>query len=326
MQQAQDIARTPDDHVLPFAVQMLDVRGRITHLGAMLDTMLARHNYPDAVNHILAQLITLTSLLGTSLKLNGSFIVQTNTNGPLSMMVVQYNTPGKLRACARFDLDAVQQAEQKGETSFAQLVGIGHLAMTIGQACQTDKFQGIVALDGATLEEVALNYFTQSEQIPTSVRLAVGTIKTPNGPTGWRAGGAYIQYLPQPSGSDQDDAILMPVLPRDDGHVDDGFDAPENWQRARILFATLQDHELLDPCVTSEQLLFQLFHADGVGVFPALRVSDECSCSSNKVYSMLSGFSRKERIDMAKNGVFDVECEFCGKHYQFALEAIDQDK
>lgn len=189
-----------DDHVVPFQVEGLDVRGRAVQLGPMLDAILERHNYPLPVARLVAETVVLTVLLGTSLKFDGKLIVQTKSDGPVDLVVADFATPDRVRAYARFNEEALEEALKDGRTQSHELLGKGVLAFTIDQGAHTQRYQGIVALDGATLEEIAGVYFRQSEQIPTKVRLGVAELldRDENGKPRhrWRAGGMVAQFLP----------------------------------------------------------------------------------------------------------------------------------
>ncbi len=162
-----------DDAVRPFAVEALDVRGRAIQMGPVLDRILASHDYPPPVSRLLAEVIVLAVLLGSSLKFDGRFILQTQTDGPVDMLVVDYRTSGDIRAYARFNADRLAAFEATGDVSSGALLGSGTLAMTVDQGAGMNSYQGVVALEGGSLEDVAHAYFRQSEQIPTRVRLAV---------------------------------------------------------------------------------------------------------------------------------------------------------
>ena len=118
-------------------------------------------------------------LLGSSLKFEGKFILQTRTDGPVDMLVADFSTPGSLRAYARFDADRLEALIAAGETAPQTLLGRGVLALTIDQGEYTQRYQGIVELDGTTLQEAAHAYFRQSEQIPTEIRLQVAKLDPP---------------------------------------------------------------------------------------------------------------------------------------------------
>jgi molecular chaperone Hsp33 len=302
-----------DDAVLPFEVASLDLRGRLTRLGPALDDVLTKHDYPPAVGKLLGEAIVLTTLLGSSLKFDGRFILQTQTDGPVSFLIVDFQAPDRLRAYARFDAKRLAEGLDSGA-----LLGKGHLAMTIDQGPDMSRYQGLVALEGGTLEDAAHEYFLRSEQIPTRVRLAVGE-EWRGGGEGpkhrWRAGGMLLQFLPkaperarQPDlhPGDAPEGVVPPVVAEDDA-----------WIEGQSLISTVEDVELIDPDRSGERLLYRLFHERGVRVFPPLPLRAQCSCSRDAVTSMLQNFAAKDRADMVKDGKVVVTCEFCSSVYEF---------
>ena len=137
-----------DDTILPFEVAALDLRGRVVRLGPAVDTILSGHDYPQPVAKLLGEAIVLGVMLGTALKFEGRFILQTKTDGPVPMLVVDFTTPDRVRACARFDKERVAAAIAAGRTDAGALLGKGHLAMTIDQGGAMSRYQGLVALEG----------------------------------------------------------------------------------------------------------------------------------------------------------------------------------
>src|SRR3982075_3093770 len=189
-------ATSAGDTILPFQVEALDLRGRVVRFGPAIDTILSRHNYPAPVAKLRGEAIVRTVLLGSTLKFEGRFILQTQSDGPVRMLVIDYATPDKVRACARFDAERVAAAIASGNAGGGALLGRGHLAMTIDQGPDTARYQGIVALQGKDLEHAAHEYFLRSEQIPTRVRLAVGeevVVGADGARQHWRAGGLLLQ-------------------------------------------------------------------------------------------------------------------------------------
>lgn len=307
--------RTSDDRVLPFQVDALDIRGRAVNLGPSLDRILNRHNYPEPVSRLLAEAILLAALLGSSLKFDGRFILQTKTEGAVSLLVVEYRTPDSIRATAKFDPEAVEAAKKAGTATPENLMGKGALAMTVDQGADMNRYQGIVALDGSNFEEIAHRYFLQSEQIPSRVRLAVSEVlsKTEEGTKhAWRGGGLLIQFLPE-----SEERIKQRDLPS--GGPEDEFDEPDDdaWTEAQSLLKTVEDIELTDPDIEAERLLYRLFHERGVRVYDNQPLTDKCSCTRDRVARMLDGFSKEERESLVVDGNITVTCEFCGLHYRF---------
>ena len=311
-------ADSVDDTVLPFEVKALDLRGRVVRLGPSVDTILKSHDYPPPVAKLLGEAIVLAVMLGSALKFDGRFIMQTQSDGPVRLLVVDYTTPGKVRACARFDADRVAAAVAAGEADQGKLLGRGHLAMTIDQGPDMSRYQGLVALDGNNLEHAAHEYFLRSEQIPTRVRLAVAEEfrAAQDGPSRrWRAGGILLQFLPKAA-----DRARQPDLDPGDapaGTVQHVIAEDDAWVEGRSLVATVEDIELIDPDLSSERLAYRLFHEPGVRVFRPLPVTAECSCSRESVTNMLKSFSQDDRDDMVENGVITVTCEFCSSTHVF---------
>jgi molecular chaperone Hsp33 len=303
-----------DDAVIPFEVDALDLRGRLTRLGPTLDDILGKHAYPAPVGKLLAEAIVLTTLLGSSLKFDGRFILQTRTDGPVSFLIVDFKAPDRLRAYARYDAGRLRPGMDSGA-----LLGRGHLAMTIDQGPDMSRYQGLVALEGGGLEAAAHEYFLRSEQIPTRVRIAVGEEWRGGDGTGarhrWRAGGILMQFLPKaPERARQADLHPGDAPEGTAPHVVAEDDA---WVEGQSLIATVEDVELIDPDLSGERLLYRLFHERGVRVFKPLALTAQCSCSREAVSSMLKSFSPKDRADMVKDGKVVVTCEFCSSVYQF---------
>ena len=307
-----------DDTVQPFEVSALDLRGRVVRLGPAVDTILTGHDYPQPVAKLLGEAIVLGVLLGTALKFEGRFILQTKTDGPVRMLVVDFMTPDRVRACARFDKTAVAEAIAAGRTGAGALLGRGHLAMTIDQAGAKSRYQGLVALDGGTLEDAAHEYFLRSEQIPTRVRLAVAEeyLAASSGATHrWRAGGMLLQFVPRAP----ERARVADLDPGDapEGTVRHTVHEDDAWVEGRSLVETVEDIELIDPAVSSERLLYRLFHERGVRVFRSADLHAQCSCSRESVEAMLRSFPQTDRDEMVENGKISVTCEFCSATYVF---------
>jgi molecular chaperone Hsp33 len=305
-----------DDIVLPFRVEPLDTRGRTIRLGPMLDAILTRHEYPLPVERLLAEAIALTALMGTSLKFEGRFQLQTQSDGPVNMLVVDLTTPAALRAYARFDREAVLALSEDADA--AALLGNGHLGFTVEQGAYAQRYQGIVALDGQGLEAAALQYFKQSEQIPTALKLAVAEQLVTGGRRQWRAGGILAQFLPSaPERMRQADL--------DPGDAPAGtpvHSVPEDeaWIEAQALVESTQAIELVDPALGLDRLLYRLFNERGVIVADPVTMLDQCRCSEERIRETLSQFSAEDIDEMREaDGVVAATCEFCGRKYRIAL-------
>lgn len=297
------LAATPtDDLAAAFQIEGWPVRGRLVRLGDAIDSILSAHAYPEPVAALLGEACALAALVGSSLKFEGRLIVQAQGDGPVRYVVADYDTQGFLRGYCRFDEDEVAAVSEGFSRPGAQtLLGKAVFVMTLDRGPDFERTQGITPIEGESLSLAAEHYFEQSEQIPTKVRLAVGSLTTEAG-TAWRAGGALIQ-----------------VIAADDARGS----TEEVWERSRALFATLGDDELIDPTVTPETLLFRLFHEDGVRLEDARPLQAQCRCSADRIGAVLASFGEDERADMVEpDGKIHVTCEYCAKVYQLAPEAI----
>jgi molecular chaperone Hsp33 len=294
----------------------------LVRLGPTVNSILSGHAYPEPVSHVLGEALALTAMLGSALRTRGKLILQTKTDGPLDFLVADFVSPGKLRGYANFDKADAALAESRGRGDQGALLGTGHVAMTIDPGEGGNSYQGIVAIDREPLVAAAHTYFRQSEQLPTFIRLAVARHYGPDPETGlgsawrWRAGGLLIQQLPREGGK------RKPL----EGEAHDASlegDDDENWNRTRHLAATVEDHELLDPTLSPERLLYRLFHEEGVRVVPATPLAAECRCSRERIHAYLRQFGSAELEDMREpDGGFTVTCEFCSRKYRFTAGDI----
>lgn len=302
-----------DDLVLPFRTVKSDLIGRVVRLGGLVDGVLTRHAYPDPVSHALGEALALTAMLGSALKTEGKFILQTKTDGALNFLVTDYVSPGHMRGYASFDRTDAALKGTSGRGDQGALLGAGHVAMTIDPTGDTNTYQGIVPVEREPLVMVAETYFRQSEQLPTFIRLAVAQhYERGAAGTQWRAGGLLLQKLPREGGErrtlegEERDASL-------EGEDD------EHWTRARHLAATVEDHELLDPRLSPERLLYRLFHEEGVRVFSPTHLTAACRCSRERIQLYLDRFGAQELADLREDdGSVTVTCEFCSRTYKFA--------
>jgi molecular chaperone Hsp33 len=291
-----------DDLVAPFQIENQPVRGRIARLGAAVDEVLTRHDYPEPVANLLGEACALAALVGASLKFDGRLIVQAQGDGPVAYVVADYDTSGALRGYCRFDADRVAAASSGFAWPGAgALLGKGAFVMTVDQGPDMDRYQGVTPIEGETLALCAETYFAQSEQTPTRVRLAVGHVDVGAGRR-WRAGGLLIQNIAEDQARGS---------------------TAEAWTTAQALFETLGEDELIDPTIPSETLLWRLFHEDGVRLFQATPLTGFCRCSRERIVAVLGAFPPEERADMVEaDGLIRVTCEYCSRVYDLEPEAV----
>lgn len=287
-----------DDLVSAFQIEGLPVRGRVVRLGEAVNEVLTRHSYPEPVANLLGEACALAALVGSSLKFEGRLIVQAQGDGPVRYVVVDYDTTGGLRGYCRFDPDEVAAVSEGFARPGAKtLLGGGVFIMTLDQGPDMERYQGVTAIEGESLALCAEQYFMQSEQIPTRVRLAVGQVDTGEGLT-WRAGGILIQTIA--------------------GDETRG-ETKEAWNHAQALFETTGEDELIDPTVPTTTLLWRLFNEDGVRLIDEKPLRAFCRCSEERIGVVLQSFSPEEKAEMIEpDGKIHVTCEYCSRVY--ALE------
>jgi molecular chaperone Hsp33 len=297
----------PDDLVQPFQIESSALRGRLVRLGAAVETILSQHDYPEPVAVMLGEAITLASLLAGALKYEGVFTLQTKGDGPLHLLVADVTSAGALRGYAQFDRERLDRLVAEGGAaalhgSVPKLLGAGYIAFTVDQGEHTERYQGIVELQGGRLTDCAHHYFRQSEQIQAGIKLAVG--RDPERGT-WRAGGLMLQRLPTESGR----------------HFVDELEE-DRWRRAMVLMSSSTAGELLDPRLAPNDLLFRLFHEDGVRVYDAHDLAARCRCSRERIERVLRSLPVEDRADLAVDGAVRVTCEFCNAQHVFTPEEV----
>jgi molecular chaperone Hsp33 len=305
-----------DDTVLPFQLDLSDIRGRVARLDVALQDVLRQHRYPAQVEALVAEAALLTVLIGQSMKLRWKLSLQVRGKGPVRIIATDYYAPeaegasARIRGYASFDSDRLDP----DATPFSQ-IGEGYFAVLIDQGEGTEPYSGITPIAGGSLSSCAETYFAQSEQLPTRFALSFGQSTLPGATPAWRAGGVMLQHMPVAGGS-----VAAEGGSGEGGllnHADIlGGAQGENWTRANILLDTAEDMELVGPSVAPTDLLVRLFHEEGPRVFEAQPVRFGCTCSADKVRQSLSIYSAKDIAHMTTpEGTVTADCQFCGAHY-----------
>ncbi len=312
-----------DDTVLPFQLDASDIRGRVARLDGTLERVLSQHDYPPAVEALVAETALLAALIGPTVKLRWKLSIQVRGDGPARIIAADYyapeseGEPARIRAWASFDADRLDSTG----APFAQ-IGKGYFAILIDQGEGTTPYQGITPLAGGSLAACAETYFAQSEQIPTRFALSFGRSRLSGSEERWRAGGVMIQAMPKAgmsvaaSEGTGEGGLLhhRDILEGEEG---------ENWNRANILLDTVEDLELVGPQIQPTDLLVRLFHEEGPRIYDAHPVAFGCSCSADKVRQSLSIYSAKDIAHMTTDeGIVTADCQFCGAHYEFEPQTL----
>jgi molecular chaperone Hsp33 len=290
-----------DDHIQPFQIEAPGLRGRLVRLGPVVDSALAGHDYPAPVAAMLAEAMAMGAVLASGLKYDGIFTLQLQGDGPVRLMLVDITSGGDMRGYARFDADRLASSRVP-EGLVPRLFGAAHMAFTVDQGPGTERYQGITSLEGATLGDCCHAYFRQSEQLQTAIRLCASEMSEPGKAP--RAAALMLQRLP-----------LNNVLQAEE--------AEDDWRRAVIMMSSATPSELLEPSLSSADLLFRLFHEDGVRIYRQRPLRHNCRCSREKVERTLRAFPLAELETMVENGVVRVTCEFCKTDYVFDEPALN---
>jgi molecular chaperone Hsp33 len=314
-----EIAR--DDIVLPFRIVPFALRGRLVRLGAAIDTILHRHDYPKLVAQALAEALTMAAALAATLKYDGVFSIQTKGDGALRMLVADVTSDGALRGYAQFDAARIA-ALGDGPVSVPRLFGAGYLAFTVDQGADMERYQGIVEMTEPTLAECAHHYFRQSEQFEAGLKVAVTSATGADGIVHWRAGAIMIQRLASEDaqgsaeGGDVDPAVAARREDEEDG-----------WRRAMILMGSAKPQELVDPDLPAWKLVDRLFLAEGVEIYRPLELAHRCRCAPARMRNVLRTIPRAELETMREpDGAVRITCEFCNTTQAFAdLDALYAD-
>lgn len=268
----------PDgDTLTRFMFEHAEVRGESVRLDATWRAVLARHPYPEPVKKLLGEMMAACALLAATLKFEGALIMQMQGSGPVTLLVVECDSEFHLRATAKWRDDLAHE-------DVRALLGDGKFVITIDPKTGGQAYQGIVALEGATVAEVLEHYMLRSEQLETRLWLASDA---------QQACGLLLQRLPEKTSEDED-----------------------AWNRALNLAGTLTPEELLS--LPAREVLHRLFHEEDLRLFEPQPVSFRCTCSRDRVTAMLRMLGLDEvRAILNEQGRIDVDCEFCNQHYSF---------
>lgn len=275
------------DIVKPFMLEDGLFRGRYIVADDTVAHMLKLHAYPPVVQSYLKQLTVLVLALASGLKYEGVFSLQIKSSGPISTLFVDVTHDLKVRGYAVFEADKLTS----GMMPMTQALGQGQLMFSVSQVGQT-PYQGVVALGGETLVDSVRAYFTQSEQIATDIVLRVK--------------------------DDKMACILLQQMPGKDGMS--AQEQEQLWETATVLMNSVKDIELFSGKLRPDEILFRLFHANGLVVFPDSTPSFECRCRRDKMQTFLSKLSNLERDGLFEDGKITIGCQFCNEQYIFTKE------
>ncbi|TAH36222.1 MAG: molecular chaperone Hsp33 [Alphaproteobacteria bacterium] len=300
-----------DDFILPFQIESLQIRGRLIRLSTVADTIIHKHEYPPPIAQIVGESLAITACLANMLKFDGIFTLQTKTDGAVRFLVADMTSEGHLRGYCHYNSEEMEKviAANNKDLSLPRLMGTGYLAFTVDQGDKADPYQGIVELTGNKLVDCVHHYFQQSEQLEAAIKVATGELPSLAGRNHWRAGAIMLQRIPLEGGS----SITLDAEEQEDG-----------WRRLMYLLGTCTDEELTDPYLTAQQLLFRLFHEDGVRVFKPTPLVHKCRCNRERVENVLLRLTAEDLQEMQIDGKIVVTCQFCNSKEIFTWEEINR--
>ncbi|NRD71998.1 Hsp33 family molecular chaperone HslO [Shewanella sp. VB17] len=268
------------DNLHRYLFENTDVRGELVQLEKSYQEVLAAHDYPTVIQCLLGQLLAATSLLTATLKFDGDISVQLQGNGPVSFAVINGNNLQQLRGVARFN------GELSDDADLQQLFGKGQMIITLSPK-EGERYQGVVAMSQPNLAACLEDYFTQSEQLATSITLFAN---------GKQAAGILLQELPS----------------EDDHNVE--------FEHLTQLTATIKAEELFE--LEAEDVLHRLYHQEEVLLFDPVIVTFSCTCSRERSASAIRTVSREEIASIiAEMGKVQMGCDYCNTSYEF--DSID---
>jgi molecular chaperone Hsp33 len=299
------------DHVLPFQIEALGIRGRLVRIGGAAEAIVCAHDYPPPVAMLLTETLVMAAALASGLKYDGIFTVQLQGTGPVGLVIVDVTSNGDMRGYARFSAERIAAvkavpARGCGMAPIPHLLGGGTMIFTVDQGPNTERYQGVTLLEGKTLSECCHAYFRQSEQLATAIVMCsadpAGLLKAHP-----RAAALMLQRLPQD--------IRLPAVSKDED---------DNWRRAVSLMSGVTLDELLADDISDEDLLYDLFHQEGVRVWRRRILRHRCRCSQRKVERTIQAFPEQEMRAMLIEGVLTVTCEFCKTTYALNEQALER--
>ena len=289
--------------------------GRMVSLDKVLNTILNNHNYPLNVSSALAETTTLAVLCSAMLKFDGLFTLQLQGDGPVSLLVADVTAEGKVRACAKFDENKLKEAKKLRKTTdiiepTPHLIGGGYMALTVDALNGTPPYQGIVDLKGKNLSELALRYFKQSEQINTHLKLFLKTPDSKN--KTFLSAGIILQKVPLKGGQ---------KLDIDENSLNSA------WEDANAFIESLKDDEVFDSNLSTEEILYRLFHLNNLQISGYKNFEFGCRCSKEKLQKTFSSFKSEDLDDMCnKKGQIEATCNFCGQKYVFDRLSLSKEE
>ena len=277
--------------LLPFSLNSADVKGRVIKLDDQLDVILTQHQYPESVAKILGELLMVASLIGSQFKDEVTLTIQLQIKENNQYIVADYQAPGMIRGYAKFD-------QISSNKSYEDIISDSLLVVTVDRK-NNQRYQGVVEIKDKDIAKAMEEYFYQSEQINTSIKLKIGRLFQPAKGESWCGGGIIIQKLPSKFEED-------------------------SWKEANLYFSTIRDDELLDPSLSLEKLLYSVYNEMDVVVYDDLPILHKCRCSRERVEQVIESLGCEQALSLIIDDKVSVDCQFCNKSQDFSHEEIEK--
>ncbi len=280
---------TLNNHVIPFHLGNNTVRGNIVRLQTVVSEIVKRHEYPENIESLFADTLTITACLGSRMKHEGVFTIQAKGTGDVHTLFSDITSDGFLRGYVGFN-----EGLTSAESNLHSLMGSGHISFTLDQGKYTKRYQGIVSLEEPSMSKTTELYFNNSEQLETKfLTFNYYDINKRNRKNFFSAG-----------------LIMLQKLPVKNSFYEESCE--EVWQNSLNFLSSLGIEEFLSTNLTSEEILYRLFNELEITVYNEIIIKDKCGCSDEKIKFAIKNLSKKELKEIAdKNGNVRVVCEFC---------------
>ena len=278
---------TKTDVLNRYLFDNLHARGELVNLKQTFQDIIALHDYPDGVKQLLGELVAATCLLTATLKFEGEIAVQLQGDGPIGYLAVNGDHNQKMRGIARM-------VSETTASTLKELIGKGNMIITI-RPSNGEAYQGVVALEQATLAECLAHYFEVSEQIPTKIWLYTNSDMT-------QIAGSLVQLLPDGDNKEKQQA---------------------DFEHLCQLTNTIKNEEIFS--LEPQTLLYRLYHQEEVRIFEPQKVSYQCSCSEEKCLTAIAQIEPSELESIiAEQGNVSMTCDYCMTTYKFERPQLAQ--
>ena len=276
-----------NDKLISFTLENSLVKGRIVKLNNSIDTIIKRHGYPRILSLIIAETLSITCCIGSTLKLDGIFTMQLNSKGIIKSIVADFTTSGELRCYANFNEKDIKSYDKVQNYNLQDLMSEGHLALTFFSSDSDKRYQGIVPIQDGSISRSTQYYFENSEQIDTEILCFAEIL---NGK--WSSASIMIQNIPL-------NTINIET-------------EKKAYNLSKVFLKSLTANEILSPINSMEDILYKLFNSFKIKIHKYLEIIEKCRCNLEKIEQTIKNISNEQIKDLIyEDGSLEIKCEFC---------------